>query len=68
MVQFSVYYKKFYYTRISQIPKQQLVDLFSNFGELFGLFIGMSLLSFGELIELLVEVLLIFCGKNKTKQ
>ncbi len=68
MVQFSVYYTDFYYTHISQIPKQHLVDLVSNFGGLFGLFIGMSFLSFGELIELLVEVLLIFCQENKTRQ
>jgi hypothetical protein len=68
MVQFSVYYTDFYYSSISQIPKQQLVDLVSNFGGLFGLFIGMSFLSFGELIELLVQVLVILCEKNKLRQ
>ena len=67
MVQFSVYYTDFYYTKISQIPKEHIVDLVSNFGGLFGLFIGMSFLSFGELIELLVEVLIILCEKNKVK-
>jgi hypothetical protein len=65
MVQFSVYYTDFYYSHISQIPKQQLVDLVSTFGALFGLFIGMSFLSFGELIELLVKIILILFKKNK---
>jgi hypothetical protein len=67
MVQFSVYYTDFDYTKISQISKEHIVDLVSNFGGLFGLFIGMSFLSFGELIELLFEVLIILCEKNKVK-
>ena len=67
MVQFSVYYTDFYYTHISQIPKEELVDLVSTFGGLFGLFIGMSFLSFGELIEIIVEVLIILCEKSKVK-
>jgi hypothetical protein len=68
MVQFSVYYTDFDSTLISQIPKQQIADIVSNFGGLLGLFIGMSFLSFGELIEILVEALIIFCEKNKTRQ
>jgi hypothetical protein len=69
MVQFSVYYTDFEYTKIGQIPKQQFTDIVSNLGGLLGLFIGMSFLSFGELIEVLVEVFLIFLEKkNKVKQ
>jgi len=67
MVQFSVYYTDFYYTHISQTPKQLIVDLVSNFGGLLGLFIGMSFLSFGELIETIIEILLISCENNKVK-
>jgi hypothetical protein len=65
MVQFSVFYTDFHYTYITQIPKFQLVDLVSNFGGLLGLFVGMSFLSFGELIEIFVEVLIILCEKRK---
>jgi acid-sensing ion channel, other len=69
MVQFNVYYTDFEYTKISQIPKQQFTDIVSNLGGLLGLFIGMSFLSFGEFIEVIVEVLLIFCEKkNQVKQ
>ena len=64
MVQFSVYYTDFDYTFIGQIPKQELVDLVSNFGGLFGLFIGISFLSFGELIEIIIEILIILCEKK----
>ncbi len=69
MIQFNVYYTEFDFTQISQIPKQQVEDIVSNFGGLLGLFIGMSFLSFGEFIEVIVEVLFIFCEKkNKVKQ
>jgi hypothetical protein len=67
LVQFSVYYKNFDYTLVSQTPKQELVDCVSNVGGLLGLFVGMSFLSFGELIEALVEVLIIAFEKNKVK-
>jgi hypothetical protein len=67
LVQFSVYYKNFDYTLVSQTPKHELVDCVSNFGGLLGLFVGMSFLSFGELIEALVEVLIILFEKNKVR-
>ena len=67
LVQFSVYYKNFDYTLVSQTPKQELVDCVSNFGGLLGLFVGMSFLSFGELIEALIEILIIAFEKNKVK-
>jgi len=51
----------------SKFPSQAYAFEFSNFGGLFGLFIGMSFLSFGEFIELLFEVLIILCEKNKVK-
>ena len=66
MVQFSVFYTDFYYTHISQIPKVQLVDLVGEFGGLLGLFVGMSFLSFGELIEVLIEILIILCEKKRS--
>jgi hypothetical protein len=65
MVQFSVYYTDFYYTLISQTPKQLIVDFVSNFGGLLGLFIGiLEFLSFGELIKTIIEILLHLC-ENK---
>ena len=37
----------------------QIVDLISNFGGLLGLFVGISFLSFGELVQILIEIFFI---------
>ena len=38
--------------------------MISNFGGLFDLFIEMSFLSFGELIEIIIEIFIILCAKK----
>lgn len=43
---------------ISQIPKMSLFSFISNIGGTLGLFIGISFLSFVEIVELLVDILL----------
>lgn len=43
-----------YYTLISQKPKMEIFYLFSNVGGLFGLFLGMGLMSFIELFEIIL--------------
>jgi hypothetical protein len=58
-VQFSVYYEKPEYTVIDQIAQMTVFDLISNIGGNLGLFIGISFLSFAEIIELLVEIIFI---------
>ena len=47
------------YTVIRQDPKLQPVDLISNIGGLLGLFLGMSFLSFLELVEIVNEIIFI---------
>jgi hypothetical protein len=47
LVSFSVYFTSFKYTRVSQLPKMNVIDLVSNFGGMLGLFTGVSFLSFG---------------------
>jgi hypothetical protein len=42
----------------------RFVDFLSNFGGLLGLFVGMSFLSFGELIQILIEFLFIVFEKK----
>jgi hypothetical protein len=61
----SVFYNDLEYTSISQLPKMDFFDLISNIGGSLGLFIGISFLSFAEIIELLLEVLCIFSEKSK---
>jgi hypothetical protein len=48
----SVHYNSLHYTMINQLPKMEIFDLVSNIGGTLGLFIGISFLSFVELIEL----------------
>jgi hypothetical protein len=61
---FNVYYGNLQYTVIDQIAQMNGFDLISNIGGNLGLFIGISFLSFAELIELLVEILCIILGKK----
>jgi hypothetical protein len=61
---FSVYYENLQYTVIDQIAQMNVFDLISNIGGNLGLFIGISFLSFAELIELLVEIIYIILGKK----
>jgi hypothetical protein len=63
VVAFSIYYPDFKYTVIEQLPKMQLVDAVSNFGGLLGLFVGVSFLSFMELFECLIQIVLIGLDK-----
>ena len=55
-----VYYESLKYTLISQQPKTQLLNLIPNIGGALGLFIGISFLSFIEIIELFIEIILSF--------
>jgi len=61
---FTVYYESLQYTVIDQIAQMNEFDLISNIGGNLGLFIGISFLSFAELIELFVEIICIILGKN----
>ena len=47
------------YTRITEIPKTELIDLIANIGGNLGLFIGISFLSFAELFELIIEIIIV---------
>ena len=55
-----IYFDDLSYTLVSESPKTELVDMIANVGGLLGLFMGMSLLSFVEVIELFCEFGFIF--------
>ena len=52
----NIYYEDLKYTIISQQPRSETFHLISDIGDIFGLFIGISFLSFIEIFELLFEV------------
>lgn len=58
-ININVYFDSLRYSLITESPKTQLFDLVSNIGGTLGLFIGISFLSFFEIIEILIEIVLI---------
>ena len=55
-----VYYENLKLTLINQQPKMQPFDLISSLGGLVGLFLGMGVLSFAELFEIMFEIINVF--------
>ena len=60
-----IYFENLEYTEISQQPQYTIWNLISNIGGLFGLFLGLSLLSFVDLFQIILQLLFIFLEKNK---
>lgn len=60
VVMVDTYYNELGYSETSEIPKTTIVNLFCNIGGLTGLFLGMSVLSFLELIEFICESISMF--------
>ena len=53
---FYFYFDELVITEIEQSPSIEFVDLISNIGGIFGLFVGLSVLSFVEIIELSISL------------
>jgi hypothetical protein len=70
IVSLRIYFSELSYTLISENEKMNIVDLLSNIGGTMGLFLGISLLSFVEMVELVIESCFIYFKykrNNKTK-
>ena len=63
---FNAYYADSTYTTITELAKQEFLDLISNIGGNLGLFIGISFLSFAEIFELLFEIVFILSQKKSS--
>ena len=64
-VSIRAYFPELKYTLINQQPKVEVFDLVSSVGGTLGLFLGISFLSFVEIIELLIEIAFIFFKAKK---
>ena len=53
----NIYYDTIEYSNIESTPQTVILDLISNIGGIFGLFIGISLLSFIEIFELIFNLI-----------
>ena len=63
-----LYFAYLEYTQISQIIKTTVPDLVSIIGGTLGLFLGLSLLSFVEILDFLLEAMYILIDRFKIKQ
>lgn len=64
----NVFYISSSYMKISENPSILIYDLLPNIGGTMGLFVGISVLSFVEFIEIAIELLAIFWRKLKNSQ
>ena len=64
LISIDIYYENLEYTSIIQLPKMDIFDLISNIGSNLSLFIGVSFLSFAEIIEIFGEILIILLEKK----
>jgi hypothetical protein len=62
-VRLNIYYDSLSYTHLSESPKIDFFSLIGFVGGILGLFLGVNVFSFCELIEALIEIFLL-----KTKQ
>ena len=65
MVGFNIFYDSLSYKTIEESAKTGWIDLISNIGGTLGLFLGISLLSFGEILEILFLFLSSIWNKNQ---
>ena len=64
MAMININYDDVKYTLVSQVPKMTFEELLANIGGQLGLFIGISFLSFIEIIDILVQIIFILLDKN----
>jgi hypothetical protein len=63
----NIYYEDFFYTAITEEPKASIDSLIGTIGGLLGLFLGASLTSFFEIIDLIFSLLSIIFEYKKIK-
>lgn len=59
-IKLKIFYEEMSYTSVIEAAKISVYDLVSTFGGTFGLFLGFSLLSFCELLQLMFDVVVVF--------
>ena len=65
LVEFSVYYESLSYTKIEEVPKMTVDDLIAIIGGHLHVFLGMSILSFVELLEIAALAMSVILRKRK---
>jgi amiloride-sensitive sodium channel subunit alpha/amiloride-sensitive sodium channel subunit gamma len=63
----NIYYEDLKYTVIQEAPTTDIITLIASMGGTLGLFIGVSFLSFVELIEIAIKILFIYIEEKNKK-
>lgn len=61
----NIYYADMKYTSIEELEKTNLFDLVAAIGGTLGLFLGMSFLSFVEIVDVIIEIVFIFIQNQR---
>lgn len=69
MIAISIYYAELSYEQYDELEKIGLTDLVSSIGGTLGLFLGMSFLSFVEIIDIILQILVFkfYSSRRKVK-
>ena len=67
IVQLNLFYNSLSYTVLSESPKMDLISLLAAIGGHMGLFLGISVLSLFELVEVLIEMVYLYRHKQKSR-
>jgi len=57
---FNIFYPYTKYTRITEVPKVTLYDLFSNLGGSMGIFVGFTIFSLIDFLEVFLKIVLVY--------
>lgn len=68
MVSVKVYYEDLNFIQITEVETSSLVDLLANIGGTLGLFIGVSFLSFFELVDVIYQIVVYVWHQLKIKR
>jgi hypothetical protein len=64
IVSINIFFNQIEETLLTESPKTMIPDLTASIGGILGLFLGMSLLSFVEILEIFLKILLVLLKKN----
>lgn len=68
MIYLSVFYQELNYRTFYEVSKMEIIDLVSNVGGTLGLFLGMSFLSFIEIVDLIFNILICLFRCNSSNR
>lgn len=66
IVSLNIYLSELKYTKSTELPDHSVIDLIASVGGTLGLFLGISLLSFAQIFETFIYMILVLLQKSKS--